>query len=252
MMFMSLTVLIDAIWIEPNWLEITHHTLTVPIQRPLTIAHLTDLHIKGYGRREQAMVRALQHHQPDLIVITGDCVVPGGTPEDLQAVLEHLRAPRGVWAVRGNWEHWQPIPNERPFFEMVGVSLLVNEAAQVSEDLWLIGLDDALAGQPDWETAVKGVPAHGVRIALFHSPAYYDQVADHVTLALAGHSHGGQVRLPFYGPLWLPPGTGPYVAGWYHRGPSRLYVCRGIGTTILPIRFLCRPELALITLSPSQ
>jgi len=71
-----------------------------------------------------------------------------------------------------------------------------------------------------------------------------------MTLALAGHTHGGQVRLPFWGPLWLPGGIGPYVQGWFSATGSRIYVSRRLGTTLLPVRFACRPELAIISLQP--
>lgn len=86
-------------------------------------------------------------------------------------------------------------------------------------------------------------------IGLFHSPASFDSVAGSWPLALAGHTHGGQIRLPFVKPLWLPEGSGSYVAGWYEGKGSKLYVSRGVGTAMLPLRFLCRPELALITIS---
>jgi predicted MPP superfamily phosphohydrolase len=69
-------------------------------------------------------------------------------------------------------------------------------------------------------------------------------------LALAGHTHGGQVRLPFWGPLWLAGGIGPYVQGWFSAAGSRIYVSRRLGTTLLPVRFACRPELAIISLQP--
>jgi predicted MPP superfamily phosphohydrolase len=94
------------------------------------------------------------------------------------------------------------------------------------------------------------VPADVYRIALFHSPVFFEEAAGSCELALSGHTHGGQVRLPPLGPLWLPPMCGRYVEGWYDLNGSRMYVSRGIGTSILPIRFMCRPELAIITLMP--
>jgi hypothetical protein len=90
-----------------------------------------------------------------------------------------------------------------------------------------------------------------VRLALFHSPDLFDAVAPKVDLALAGHTHGGQVSLPLLGPPWLPPGSGAYVDGWYQRGAARMHVSRGVGTSILPVRFLCRPEVAVVELIPS-
>ena len=162
-------------------------------------------------------------------------------------VLRRLRAPLGVWAVRGNWENARRNPHERAFYERNGVRLLVNEASEVRSGVWLVGFDDVSTGGPDPNGASRDLPADSFSIALLHSPAYFDSAAGRWSLALAGHTHGGQVRLPFLKPLRLPEGSGPYVEGWYESKGSRVYVSRGIGTAVLPIRFLCRPELALLT-----
>ena len=164
-------------------------------------------------------------------------------------VLTRLRAPLGAWAVRGNWENWRPSINERAFYESAGVHFLLNSSAPVG-GLWLVGLDDEASGRPDLDAALRGVPRGAWTLALFHSPTYLDQAAGRCNIALAGHTHGGQVRLPFLGPLWLPRGCGRFVEGWYEERGTRMYVSRGIGTSILPIRFFCRPELDLITLTP--
>ena len=113
----------------------------------------------------------------------------------------------------------------------------------------MVGLDDAATGSPDLEIALRGVPPDAFVIALFHSPVYFDQLAARCPLALAGHTHGGQVRIPLVPAFWLPRGSGRYLAGWYRRDAAEMYVSRGIGTSVLPMRFLCRPELAFITVT---
>lgn len=85
---------------------------------------------------------------------------------------------------------------------------------------------------------------------MVHSPEYFGTLAGKADLVLAGHTHGGQVRVPFLPPLWLPHGSGSYVEGWYQDGGSRLYVSRGIGNSVLEFRFNCRPELPVIDLMP--
>jgi predicted MPP superfamily phosphohydrolase len=90
-----------------------------------------------------------------------------------------------------------------------------------------------------------------VKIALFHSPEYFDQIAPTIDLAFAGHTHGGQVNAPLAGALWLPPGSGRFVEGWYSSANAKLYVSRGVGTSIAPLRFLCRPEIAVVIVTPS-
>jgi hypothetical protein len=216
------------------------------------MAHLTDIHARDVGRRERRLVEILDAEKPDLIVITGDTVVPDFTPEGLSDVLKQLHAPLGVWLVLGNWEHWQNAPMDEAFYATAGVHLMLNTGQRVRDDVWLAGFDDLPTGKPDLEAAFAGRPADMFTIALFHSPAYFDHVAGQCHLAFAGHTHGGQVRLPLLPPLWLPPGCGSYAAGWYERNGSRLYVSRGVGTSVVPVRFFCRPEVAFITVGPTS
>ena len=252
----GLLALLYAWAVEPYWIEVSRLTLVAPVSKPLKVAHLTDLHTFGLGRRERGMLSILDAERPDAILITGDSVIDGdlsGPPLGLAddpsyahaaEVLRRLRAPLGVWSVRGNWEVARHVPNERAFFESNGVRFLSNEAAELRPGVWIAGLDD---GSPDPASASRQVPPGAFVIGLFHSPSNFDAIAGKWPLALAGHTHGGQVRLPLLPPFWLPEGSGRYVAGWYESRGSRLYVSRGIGTAMLPIRFLCRPELALMT-----
>ena len=237
-----------AFWIEPYHLEVSHHHVRASISVPLKIAHLSDLHTYGIGRLEQKLFDILDSERPDLIVITGDSIHTDANYPGFREVLLRLRAPLGVWVVNGNHEVWWPIPNEQSFYESAGAKLLVNTNMRVTDDVWLVGLDDSFAGSPDLERALADVPSTAYRIALFHSPAFFDRIAGKCELALAGHSHGGQVRLPVIGPVWVPPETGRYVEGWFEKDNSRMYVSRGIGTSVVAARFLCRPEIAFVTL----
>jgi predicted MPP superfamily phosphohydrolase len=237
--------------IEPYWIEVTRHGVQLTgLQQELKIAHLTDLHIREWGRREQRLLQLLEEERPDLIVITGDTTSPGVTDAVRLELLSRLRAPLGVFAVRGNWEHWSPMEDEEGLYRKAGIQPLLNTRQKVAESLWLVGLDDALAGAPDPTSAFVDVPPAAPCIALIHSPASFDELAGRCPLVLAGHTHGGQVRLPGLGALWLPPGSGAYEAGWYERQGTKLYVSRGLGNSIMDLRFMCRPELAIITLRP--
>jgi predicted MPP superfamily phosphohydrolase len=241
-------VLLDAFLIEPYRIEVSYHQVQARIGSPIKIAHLTDLHSGGVGTREEKLLAILETERPDLIVITGDLISVSTDYAGCREVLKRMHAPLGVWVTHGNHEVWWPIPNEEEFYESAGVKRLVNSSRQISTDVWLVGLDDSFAGSPDIDCSVAAVPPTAYRIALFHSPSFFDRMAGSCELALAGHSHGGQIRLPFVGPLWVPPETGEYVAGWFEKRSSRMYVSRGIGTSILAARFLCRPEVAIITL----
>ena len=245
--FFGLVIWTYAFLIEPYRIEVSRHHVHANIEAPFKIAHLSDLHSYGIGRREQKLLDILDSERPDLIVITGDLVDTEAGYAGCHQVLERMHAPLGVWVVHGNHEVWWPIPNEQTFYESAGAKLLLNSNARASANVWLVGLDDSYAGAPDLERALSSVPSTAYRIALFHSPVFFDRIAERCDLALAGHSHGGQIRLPVIGPVWLPPETGHYVEGWFEKDNSRMYVSRGIGTSILSARFLCRPEIAIIT-----
>jgi uncharacterized protein len=250
----ALGIAVYAFRIEPFNIEVTRHQIAAPLHSPVKIAHLSDLHTYGIGQREQKMLAILEQEKPDLIVITGDLISDANGYPGCLEVLKRLNAPLGVWVVVGNHENWayqrmqRIYGNFKNYYESAGAKLLFNSNMKIRDDLWLIGLDDAMTGAPDINASFASVPDNTYKIALFHSPAFFDDVADKCDLALAGHSHGGQIRLPFIKPLWLPAKCGVYVEGWFERNNSRMYVSRGLGTSLLPVRFNCRPEISIITL----
>jgi uncharacterized protein len=250
-----LAVLADGLFIEPFRIEVTRSYIQAPLARPLKIAHLTDLHTSGLGRRERLLLELLDVEQPDVIIITGDSLTRGFSYARTRPLLSRLHAPLGIWMVRGNWENAALIRNERTFnerafYSQLGIHFLLNEAAPIRPDVWLAGLDDPSTGTPNLDASLRKVPPDVYVILAFHAPGFFDQAAGRVPLALAGHTHGGQVHIPFVPVFWKPHDSGRYLEGWYTEGGSKMYVSRGIGTSTLPIRFLCRPELTIITAGP--
>jgi uncharacterized protein len=241
-----------AYQIEPFHIEVTRHQVPAPLHSPIKIAHLSDLHTYGIGRRERKMLAILEQEKPDLIVITGDLISAADGYEGCLEVLKNLRAPLGVWIVLGNHENWtsqkvrQAYGKFQDYYESGGTNFLFNSSRKIRDDLWILGLDDAMTGKPDIDAALLGVPEKAYKICLFHSPAYFDKAAEKCDLVFAGHSHGGQVRIPFMKPLWLPKECNDYDEGWFERSGSKMHVSRGIGTSVFPIRFNCRPEIAII------
>lgn len=229
--------------------EVTRHRVQAPVTRPLTIALLSDLHLNGKDREADEMLAILSRESPDLILIAGDLTSLDGNDEIYAALLRRLSAPLGVWMVPGNWDYWLPIADLAGLCERTQVRLLVNAAAELAPGIWLAGVDDAVAGAPDARRALEAVPSDAWVMGLVHCPAGFDDIAGRCAVAFAGHTHGGQVRLPGLPPLWLPSGSEDRVAGWYERNGSRLYVSRGLGAKTLPVRLFCRPEVALFTLS---
>lgn len=242
----------DAFLVEPANLQVTRYTIHANIPETLKIADLSDLHTRGLNVPERKLLAILAAERPDAILITGDTLAdPFGNYEDALRVykkLAALHAPLGVWFVRGNWENLRPLRHEREFYREAGIHLLVNQNTELAPGVWLIGLDDPYTGRLNLNQALHDIPATAYKIAIFHAPFFFPRIAGDVNLVLAGHTHGGQIRIPFVKPFWLPAGCGSYLAGWYDDGNARMYVNRGIGMSEVPARFLCRPEVSIITL----
>lgn len=242
-------ILAYGVYLHTNTLVITYHKVVLgPGKRKIKIAHVTDLHSKDFGKLEEQLFQSIEQELPDLIAITGDLATPSGTNEGYKSVLTKLKAPKGVFFVNGNWEYWEPISDLHLIFKEAGITDLSNHAIHLENNLWLVGFDDSEAGRPKLDI-LKSLPKDSIKIGLFHSPDFFEKTAGLVEVNFAGHSHGGQVRIPIAGHVWVPPGTGKYLQGWFEKNGSKLYVSRGIGTSILPIRFNCSPELAIIEIT---
>jgi uncharacterized protein len=224
-----------------------------------TILHLTDLHDKEFGAGGKELVELLAHERFDLIALTGDMVVgtrPRLTPTlDLVAAFRKLSdAP--VFSVSGNHE-WrlERAPEFNHKLQQSGAQVLANASSAVrrGEDrLWVVGVDDPVTRRDHLTQALSGTDDRSPRILLAHSPhPYSEAVKQGVDLMLAGHTHAGQVRIPFLGAPYVPSmGFFPrYDYGLYSSGPTSMIVSGGLGESGLPIRFNIRPEISLITLT---
>ena len=245
---------VDAFVVEPVNIQVNHYVVHGNVKSPLKIADLSDLHTRGLDWPERRVLGILTREKPDIILITGDTLAdPLGNYEECMKVyrrLSALHAPLGVWFVHGNWEVLEPVSHERQYYANAEIHLLVNQNHELRPGVWLIGLDDAAVGRPNLNAAMQGVPPDAYTIAIFHSPIFFKMIAGKVNLVFAGHTHGGQIRIPYVKPFWLPMGSGPFLEGWYSDNNSQMYVNRGIGMSDIPARFLCRPEVAFVTLEP--
>ncbi len=231
----------------PNDLEVTfHERIYNKANHSIKIAHITDLHTMGIRSVESKLLSALKIEQPDLIVITGDISTPNGEITGYQEVLSQIKAPLGVYFVNGNWEYWNPIKKMNSLLKENNIEYLNNKVAKINANLTLVGFDD-IEGTPNLEIA-SDLNSTSLNIGLFHSPGFFKKIPSNIQLSLAGHSHGGQFKLPYIGALWTPEGTDKFNEGWFKKNKSELYVSRGVGTSILPIRFNCRPELVILNI----
>jgi predicted MPP superfamily phosphohydrolase len=244
---------VDAFGAEPRWLEVDHHAVAIAglphALEGLRIAQITDAHLHGLGRVEAAILAAIDRAAPQLVVLTGDLVDHVDRLGDL-AELSSAIVQRGarVLATLGNWEHWGRVPRAdlARTYARSGATLLVDEWLE-HEGLAIYASDDSTGGSPRRITASSG---KAIELLLTHSPAFVDEAlapARPFTLCLAGHTHGGQIRAGSVVPF-VPPGSGRFVAGWYESAMGPLYVSRGTGTSVVPARFCCRPELPVFEL----
>jgi predicted MPP superfamily phosphohydrolase len=255
--------------------EVARHEISV-VTRPIVIDNLpaafqnfrivqiSDIHYDEFT--EPAFVdRVIRHVNalaPDLVLATGDYISnsPRGREYALGAMgrcagaLSRIACPQR-FAVMGNHDSILGAPTIRPILAEVNIPLMVNEYVPIEragQRLWLCGIHDPCTHVPNLHTAIPERP-DGPVLLMSHGPDYADTVVTHprgrlVDLMISGHTHGGQVRFPFLPPLHLPPGGRQYVEGLFHFDRMQLYVNRGIGTTGVPFRLNCPPEITLLTL----
>jgi len=198
----------------------------------------------------RASVEALQ---PDLVVMTGDSIEDAGAFGVLEEFCSAIAAKgREVIATVGNWEHWGeiPMPDLGRTYARAGAKLLGNESARLKSGIAVISTDDFCSGFHNLSSALHDAASGPARLFLTHAPGIFDELpadAPRFDLGLAGHTHGGQVTA-LGAPVWVPPGSGRYRSGMYDTSKGRIYVSRGVGTSILPVRFTCRPELPVFRL----
>jgi len=250
-----LGVAIDGVAITPRRLVTSTHTCgSASGVDPLRILQVSDLHVHGIGTLEQQLLEGLHGARADLIVLTGDAIDRAASLPALDTLLaEFPTGPRRL-AILGNWEYrcGVSLRDLEKTYDRHGVELLVNRSVEFDHRGWrmrITGLDDIVGGRPDAALAVASVRPLDEHLVLAHCPITRDSLAmppDHsVSLVLSGHTHGGQVA-PFGLATILPRGCGRYVAGWYRDDGPPMYVSRGIGTSLFPVRIGATPELVVI------
>jgi predicted MPP superfamily phosphohydrolase len=260
--------LLLGIWaflVEPRRLVVNHTDLELPRwppgAPPLRVALLSDLHVGSphwSASRIRALVERSNAEKPDIVLLAGDYMIDrvlGGTKvghEEIADALSGLHAPGGVVAVLGNHDWWNDGLRMRRALESRGIVVLENEThtfAHRGMHYAIAGLADAITRHPEPAETFAQSPTDVPIIALTHEPDLFPSIDDRPAITLAGHTHGGQVRLPLLGRLIVPSAFGQrYAAGHVVEGGRHLFVTTGVGTSILPVRFAVPPEIAILTL----
>ncbi len=250
------SVFVYAFAIEPYWIKTSIHTIGhQSVTAPTRVVQLSDLHLQTFDRLSARVVEEVERLNPDLVVITGDAIDNHVALPVLDQFLAALPKGAHTVAILGNWEYWAAVDMQalRALYIKHNVTLLVNEAHTINvggQAVMIEGLDDFTAGKPMSVVEHYGADKAPLHVLLQHSPGWFEHLKGEVlkrerpALCLAGHTHAGQVT--FFGlVLWTPRGSGSYTAGFYESKLCPLYVSAGLGTSLLPVRFGARPEIAV-------
>jgi predicted MPP superfamily phosphohydrolase len=251
---------VDSFLVEPSSVEITRYPLPIPNLPEAwvgaKVVHITDLHYPRSKRLFEWLVRTVNTEEADLIVSTGDYVVHRPS-EAVSAAkyLAQLRARHGVLGVLGDHDfHVKTKQEIHGLVERIsgaGVRLLRNTAIELPGGLWIAGIDPSTRKiqRADFDAAVRAVPGGKPHLLLSHAPDIIPEASRReVPVVLCGHTHGGQVVVPFYGPpITHSKVSKEYASGWSSLGKTRMYTGRGLASHY-SLRFCCRPEITVFTL----
>lgn len=247
---------------EANSLSLEHLEITLKrLPRKLDgfkIIHLSDIHHSPFTELAhiERAIKVANRLRPDMFVLTGDYVSHdrkyiGPVAE----ALGQLRARYGTYACLGNHDHWTDAELVTDRFRAEGINVLVNEGVRVKAEgssFWLAGVDDYMVGKTDVPAALRGSYPDELKLLLAHNPTIFRQsVRLKIDLTLSGHTHGGQVKLRDEEKKRLIRKR-RLSSGLHRRYDSQIYITRGIGTVVLPVRYQCPPEISLLELKCSE
>jgi predicted MPP superfamily phosphohydrolase len=230
----------DALWVEPDWIKIRRLCLTpgTPAHR---FVHFTDLHHKGDRAYLASAVKQINALSPEFVCFTGDIIEETKYLTEALELFRTLKSP--LYGVPGNHDYWSGADFSviATAFAATGGKWLLDESVLAADGkITIAGATCLKPPQITLNPATKN-------IALIHYPEWVEKLADcQFDVTLAGHSHGGQFRIPFYGPLVVPFGVGRYDLGLFRTASGPLYVGAGLGWFYLNVRFNCRPEITVI------
>ena len=243
-----------SIFIEPNTLEVKRYNIKSDKFRGLKIVFASDFHIAPkHHKRLHNIVTAINRQHPDIVILGGDFVKghqqKSSMPiSDIASELSRLKARYGVYAVLGNHDWMYGGEEVAAALTQAGITVLADNSVDIDykgHSLCLSGVEDLITRRLNISKALKH--CHSDTILITHSPDIFPDVPPRVLLTLAGHTHGGQVTLPLIGSPIVPSRYGQrYARGFIEEGGKQLIVSKGLGTSLLPLRFNTKPEIVSI------
>ncbi|MBI2252591.1 MAG: metallophosphoesterase [Armatimonadetes bacterium] len=250
-----------AYFIEPYNLKVSEHKINFNFYfSQIKIIHISDLHLGAFLKEKwiKEVIHKINQLQADFIFITGDLMDRRKQVEIDRyiSILGLLRAKSGIYAVLGNHDQSKEIKELLNSLEKIKIKVLINESEKISLNgfhFWILGVNDPYIGRDNLKLALEGIPEDNFKLLLSHSPDILRRIeSKKINLILAGHTHGGQVRLPFFKTL-IPFSTykeiNYYSSGLFKIKDSWIYVNRGLGMDNLPFRFLSSPEITVLKIS---
>lgn len=248
-------VIADSVWFEKYVVETNHYRMREANEKghALRLIQVSDLHLHHLNTTHRQIAKKINALAPHLLLITGDSIDTSNSIKALGEFMGLIDPTIKKFAIPGNWEYWGNVDMQTlgSMYALHNCELLINSSRRVqigNSTLVVTGVDDYLAGQANIEKALSNYVPGDYHIVLNQCPAYSDTIADYLNgkiqynLILSGHTHGGQINLFGFVPF-TPPGCGAYLKGWYNN--QTLYVNKGIGTSLLPLRFMARAEIAV-------
>lgn len=262
-----------SFWVEPRQLIVKQVTIALPkLNHPIKAILIGDLQpIQQHWPKERldVAIDLAAQQKPDIVFYVGDYAYKQRwaahygldswitvDPADIVKAMARINAPMGVYAVMGNHDYWWDGEAVKRLIRKTHIRLLINEAVLAqhgNKSLWVAGVDDMATPRPyDLQKTLSRTTESLPTILLSHSPDIFPEVPNTVELTLAGHTHGGQVYIPGIGRPIVPIKYKKYAMGLFQEHGKQLFVTSGIGTSILPVRFMTPPEIVVLNFIPAR
>lgn len=260
---LGLLALMDMYLIEPNWIKIERVVINdsdlAQIMEGTKVVQISDIHLKKIGFRERELIEKVNELKPDILFITGDFFrsVKGKDAADqyrsIYDLIKSFNVSIAIYGILGNYDDYlERYPERLTELRSAGIDILQDENRKVllrnNKTFWLAGsfYDSYHENTRSFTNALESIPPKAPVILLNHYPDVFEKAVNAgINLVLVGHTHGGQIGIPFLIRISTYANKSSYMSGLFGSGKTKMYVNRGIGTTVFPVRFLCRPEITV-------